>query len=47
MQQEELKELVFKLRELTGAYLYDCKKALVACDGNMDEAIKYLRSHPI
>lgn len=47
MQQEELKELIFKLRELTGAGLYDSKKALIACDGNINEAIKYLKFHPI
>ena len=34
---------VMQLREKTGVGMMDCKKALVAVDGNMDEAIKYLR----
>lgn len=34
---------VMKLREKTGVGMMDCKKALVAVDGNMDEAVKYLR----
>lgn len=34
---------VMKLREQTGVGMMDCKKALVATDGNFDEAIKYLR----
>lgn len=34
---------VMKLREKTGVGMMDCKKALVATDGNFDEAIKYLR----
>ena len=34
---------VMKLREKTGVGMMDCKKALVAVDGNMEEAIKYLR----
>ena len=35
--------LVKDLRERTGAGMMDCKKALVACDGNMDAAIDFLR----
>lgn len=31
------------LRERTGAGMMDCKKALVACDGNIEEAIDWLR----
>jgi elongation factor Ts len=31
------------LRERTGAGVLDCKKALVACDGNIDKAIDVLR----
>ena len=34
---------IMKLREQTGVGMMDCKKALVATDGNFDEAIKYLR----
>ncbi len=34
---------VMKLREQTGVGMMDCKKALVATDGNFEEAIKYLR----
>lgn len=35
--------MVKELRELTGAGMMDCKKALSECDGNMEEAVKYLR----
>lgn len=31
------------LRERTGAGMMDCKKALVACEGNIEEAIDWLR----
>ncbi len=31
------------LRERTGAGMMDCKKALVACDANIDQAITHLR----
>ena len=34
---------VMKLREKTGVGMMDCKKALVAVDGNFEEAVKYLR----
>ena len=34
---------VKELRELTGAGMMDCKKALVEKNGNMDKAIEYLR----
>ncbi|MEG2159104.1 MAG: translation elongation factor Ts, partial [Clostridia bacterium] len=34
---------IMKLRELTGVGMMDCKKALVSTDGNMDEAVKFLR----
>ncbi len=34
---------VKKLREMTGAGMMDCKKALTETDGNFDEAIEYLR----
>jgi len=35
---------VKELRERTGAGMMDCKKALVEVDGDLDEAIKYLRT---
>ena len=35
--------MVKELRELTGAGMMDCKKALNETDGNMDEGIEYLR----
>src|SRR5699024_2263991 len=36
-------KMVKELRELTGAGMMDCKKALTETNGNMDEAIDYLR----
>ncbi|MDE7324967.1 MAG: translation elongation factor Ts [Lachnospiraceae bacterium] len=38
-------KLVKELREMTGAGMMDCKKALVATDGNMDEAVEFLRKN--
>ena len=38
---------VKELREMTGAGMMDCKKALVETDGNMDEAVKWLREKGI
>ncbi|MDR1017948.1 MAG: translation elongation factor Ts [Lachnospiraceae bacterium] len=35
--------LVKELREITGAGMMDCKKALQETDGNIEEAIEYLR----
>jgi len=35
---------VKELRQRTGAGMMDCKKALVETDGNMEEAIKFLRT---
>ena len=35
--------MVKELREMTGAGMMDCKNALVACDGNMDQAVDFLR----
>ncbi len=35
--------MVKELREMTGAGMMDCKKALAECDGNMDEAVEFLR----
>ena len=34
---------VKELREMTGAGMMDCKKALTACDGDFDKAIDFLR----
>ncbi|MDR1905456.1 MAG: translation elongation factor Ts [Clostridiales bacterium] len=38
---------VVTLRQKTGAGMMDCKKALEACDGNMDKAVDYLREKGI
>ena len=35
--------MVIELRETTGAGMLDCKKALVEANGNMDEAVDWLR----
>ena len=35
--------MVKELREMTGAGMMDCKKALTETDGNMDAAVEYLR----
>lgn len=37
--------MVKELRELTGAGMMDCKKALGETDGNIDEAVEYLRKN--
>ena len=37
--------LVKELREITGAGMMDCKKALVATEGDIDKAIDYLREN--
>ena len=34
---------VKNLREMTGVGMMDCKKALTACDGDMDKAVEWLR----
>ena len=39
--------LVKELREMTGAGMLDCKKALEATNGNMEEAINWLREKGI
>ena len=39
--------MVKELRETTSAGMMDCKKALVETNGNMEEAIKYLREKGI
>ncbi len=38
---------VNELRNLTGAGMMDCKKALTECQGNMEEAAKWLREKGI
>jgi len=40
-------KMVQELRELTGVGMMDCKKALKANNGNIDEAVKYLREKGI
>ncbi len=37
--------MVKELRELTGAGMMDCKKALNETDGNIEEAVEYLRKN--
>ena len=37
--------MVKELREITGAGMMDCKKALTETNGNMDEAIEFLRKN--
>ena len=37
--------MVKELRELTGAGMMDCKKALNETNGNMDEAVEFLRKN--
>lgn len=40
-------EMVKKLRNMTNAGMMDCKKSLVETNGNIEEAIKYLRKKGI
>ena len=40
-------KLIQELREKTSAGMMDCKKALTETNGNMEEAIAYLRKHGI
>ena len=40
-------QMVKELRIKTDAGMMDCKKALVECNGDMDEAVKYLREKGI
>ena len=35
--------MVKELREMTGAGMMDCKKALTATEGDMDAAVEFLR----
>ena len=39
--------MVKELREMTGAGMMDCKKALANTDGDMDKAVEYLRENSI
>ena len=39
--------MVKTLRETSGAGMMDCKKALSECNGDMDEAMNYLREKGI
>ena len=39
--------MVKELRETSGAGMMDCKKALTECNGDMDEAMNYLREKGI
>ena len=37
--------MVKELREMTGAGMMDCKKALTETDGDMDKAVEWLREN--
>ena len=37
--------MVKELREMTGAGMMDCKKALTETNGNMEEAVEFLRKN--
>ena len=39
--------LVKELREMTGAGMMDCKNALVACEGDKEKAVDWLRQKGI
>ena len=39
--------MVKELREKTSAGMLDCKKALDACDGDMEKAVTWLRERGI
>lgn len=43
---EKQKELIFKLRELTGCGLIDGRKALCECEWDIDKTIEYLKNKP-
>ena len=36
-------EMVKELREMTGAGMMDCKKALAATDGDMEKAVEFFK----
>ena len=36
-------QMVKQLREKTGAGIMDCKEALASCDGDIDNAVDFLR----
>jgi elongation factor Ts len=38
-------QMVNSLREKTGVGMMKCKEALVACDGDIEKAVEYLRKH--
>ena len=38
---------VMNLRQMTGAGMMDCKKALTETDGNVEKAVEYLREKGI
>ena len=40
-------KMVAELREMTGAGMMDCKKALVEADGDMNKAVEILRERLI
>ena len=40
-------QMVKELREMTGAGMMDCKKALVEVDGNIEAAVDYLKERDL
>lgn len=40
------KDLILELREKTGHGIMDCKRALIACNNDLNKAIKYLKHYP-
>lgn len=46
MSEQKAIELTKHLREITGAGLMDCKKALIATNWNEEEAIEFLKEKP-
>jgi len=39
-------KLIKELREITGAGIMDCKKALYSTNGDIEKAIAYIYAHP-
>ena len=40
-------QMVKELRDMTGAGMMDCKKALQASEGDMEKAVKWLRENDL
>ena len=46
MIEKDQKATIFKLREMTGVNIFECKKTLIRCDWDIDKAAKYLKHLP-